>query len=384
MPLWQSPLEECAAYSARTRASFQRVSFLRGVCALAGALGPPVAPALARPPPSSTVLSLTEGGGGALCVAFTLDGLPFRAIVDTGSPFLTVPAETDCTTQPRRDAFFGCAPAGAFRPSSLQPSLELYGVTEAVVKWRVAELTGLAEAPLEVVVGAAPRPLVEASGGTFAGLIANGDGTRPTFLSQLYPAVSAFVLDGRGMELRLHHGAPGSSASRRSSRLAVPADADALCLTDLRLCGDPVDHYAVRASGLRLDGQALPLRRPLIAVFDSGLSGALLSRTLCDEAGGSVGEALTATRLSAATSLEVDLPTEFGRLTTLRASRSTTPRLFRVGAQPVPWFADRELEPSVVVLGQAFLRHSMLAIDLVERRARCVQIAGPHQYRTYK
>ena len=170
--------------------------------------------------PRATVVSLTEGGGGALCVAFTLDGVPFRAILDTGSPFLTVPAEADCDDQPRRVSFFGCAPDRAFRASAIVPSVELYGVTEAEMRWRSARLSGLVPAPQDgFVFGAAPRPLVEASGGVFAGLILNGDGLHPTLLAQLEPPVTGFVLSGPDMELRLLHAAGAPSCLQRDHLL---------------------------------------------------------------------------------------------------------------------------------------------------------------------
>lgn len=111
------------------------------------------------------------------------------------------------------------------------------------------------------------------------------------------------------------------------------------------------------------------LRRPLVAVFDTGLSGALLSNSLCADAPAETSAVL----LSGASSLEVVLQTESGGELLLRASRERTPRLFRVTSQPVPWFPDPALEPGVVVLGQTFLRDATLAVDLRERRAMCVQ-----------
>eukprot|EP00965_Chrysotila_dentata_P233370 6199535-Pleurochrysis_carterae.AAC.4 len=154
----------------------------------------------------TTILPLTEGAGGALCIAFMLDGLPFRAIVDTGSPFLTVPFEADCRQQPKRHAFFGCAPSDALQASSMPASIELYGITEAEVQWRSGDLSGLSSGTQQdILVGTSSRELMEASGGVFAGLIANGDGVHPTLLEQLRPRVAGFVLDGPGMELRLHH-----------------------------------------------------------------------------------------------------------------------------------------------------------------------------------
>jgi hypothetical protein len=468
-------------YSYPRMRAFPRAALFRAVAAAALAVYSDVPSATAIGLSSSapaTLISLTEGGGGALCLTFTLDGLPFRAIVDTGSPFLTVPAEADCAEQPRRQAFFGCAPTTAFREASIPPSPELYGTFEASMDWRVAELRGLTARPqLDVVFGAAPRALVEASGGTFAGLIPNGDGQHPTLLGQLSPPITGFMLDGPNLELTLYPSTPtgskavfyarpglvmqppglsvipgdadavqmvdlrplgdpvdpiastptGSGAgfgARRArvmpsvDRPVIPRDVDAVLMADLRHdrelslypsthsgagfgarpsgdarslsipviprganavqmvdlrpLGDPVDHIAATATCLLLDGNPVPLLRPLIAVFDSGLSGSLLSSTLCDDAP----DATSAARLAAASSLEVVLQTESGGQQTLRATRASTPRLFRVSSQPVPWFPDPSVEPAVVVLGQAFLREAVLRVDFRERRILCIQGQG--------
>ena len=320
-----------------------------------------------------TVISLTEGGGGALCAAFLLDGLPFRAIIDTGSPFLIVPAETDCSAQPRRQAFFGCAPSSAFRETSIAPSIELYGVTEAQIQWRTAELVGLAaESPCDMIIGAAPRSLIEASGGAFAGLILNGDGEHPTLLSQLQPSICGFSLDGVNLELLLYRSHrsgvhPEGSAPYSHLPVVVPYHHRTLPLVDLRQVGDTVDHIAVAATRLSIDGIEVPVNRPLVVVFDSGLTGILLSDRICEAAPKETSRA----RLSSARSIEVDVVAEGQNSQTFRASQDTSSSPFRISSQPVPWFPDPAVEPGIVVLGQAFLRQKRLVVDFNHRRALC-------------
>ena len=62
----------------------------------------------------------------------------------------------------------------------------------------------------------------------------------------------------------------------------IPAASDAIPLVDLRPLGAPVASYAVRVDKLRANGEELPLRRPVVAVIDTGTTGLVLSDSLYD------------------------------------------------------------------------------------------------------
>ena len=70
--------------------------------------------------------------GGAYCVQFTIDKQPFRAIVDTGSPFLLV------------DGTPGPSPWGTYRgsggDSGLEDTDEKFGGQDVGVQWRTGDV----------------------------------------------------------------------------------------------------------------------------------------------------------------------------------------------------------------------------------------------------
>ena len=128
------------------------------------------------------------------------------------------------------------------------------------------------------------------------------------------------------------------------------------------------------AEGLLLDGAAVRLSRPLLAVFDSGLGGVVLSRSLLDEPRAGDG---AARGLDAVASVDVALRTESGARRVIRAdlreaAGSGGPRL-RVQAVRLDWFAfgtpAEEERPHVVALGMAALGAGVLTVDVDAGRA---------------
>ena len=127
---------------------------------------------------------------------------------------------------------------------------------------------------------------------------------------------------------------------------------------------------------------ALRSRRPLLCVFDSGLTGIVLSQSLVDElglgervprsppAGGRGGASGRGLR-----SLELALRTEGGGQVVLRSGVEDSP-LFYAQAIRLNWFADasgvqsESAGPHVVALGQCVLAQGALTVDGPQRRAR--------------
>ena len=106
------------------------------------------APAPLLPPPAVVPLELC---GGAYCVNYTIDRQLFRAVVDTGSPFVLV--DGTCTEEldgPRAKTLWGCY-RGTGRPSGLAPTDELFGGMDVGTEWKRGELA----------LGAAVRPTRE-------------------------------------------------------------------------------------------------------------------------------------------------------------------------------------------------------------------------------
>ena len=128
-------------------------------------------------------------------------------------------------------------------------------------------------------------------------------------------------------------------------------------------------------------GRARRTARPILCVFDSGLTGVVLSQSLVDELG--LGAELTprpgaggasgggggggGVRLGAR-SLQLTLRTEGGRPVVLRASAAASP-LFYAQVVPLNWFRDKSTAPHVVALGQCALGKGVLTVDARQRRA---------------
>tara|TARA_B110001452_G_scaffold148251_1_gene123447 strand:- start:1241 stop:1654 length:414 start_codon:yes stop_codon:yes gene_type:complete len=129
-----------------------------------------------------------------------------------------------------------------------------------------------------------------------------------------------------------------------------------------------------------LDGARRRTTRPILCVFDSGLTGVVLSQSLVDELG--LGAELTprpgasgaaggggggGVRLGAR-SLQLTLRTEGGRPVVLRASAAASP-LFYAQVVPLNWFRDKSTAPHVVAVGQCALGKGVLTVDARQRRA---------------
>lgn len=372
----------------------------RAVAALAAAAcslcGLPTRAPAALPADEVLHLPLQTTVGGVLTTGVFIDGEPFRLIVDTGSPYLVVPLD-ECASQPPRLSSYGCAEPGQFRASAYPTTTEQYGSGVLLGPGRMQWLSGdvsFGEPELqragdgrfsvtlrfrqagrvggELVFGGADRNVMFQSGGALLGLIreVNRDpelssypvaNLRPTALAQL--KMSSFRLDAPGRTLTLS-GAP-----------LIGPTADALPLEDARAWGDGVDHACCRVDNdeLVVNGRrARRTARPILCVFDSGLTGVVLSQSLVDELGlgdlvgprpsGGVGG------VGGVRSLQLALRTERGQKVILEASAAASP-LFYTQAIPLNWFRDRTNGPHVVAVGQCALGMGVLTVDARQRRA---------------
>ena len=363
------------------------------------AMAPPLIPPTQQQ--QQLTLDLKPGPSGALQLPVSVGGSTYACAVDTGSPFLLVPSQPSLEARSRE---------------VLPPTTEIYGANrDGKVMWREAT-DFAAQGPGgtgSVVFGAADAGLVQESGGALLGLIrdvnalpgATWTPSRPTFFSQARRAigvdVASFRIDAPARRLTL------------SSTPLLPAAADALPLVDPRRYGDGVAHYAVLVERLCLDGSPVRMRRPILAVFDSGLTGCVFSQSFVDELPLLADQLRTAPSRSRVGAVELTLRTERGQLRTLRASRETSP-LFYTQVVELNWFAgggpsvararqwagtaasfqpgefdgggnvagrrptvnargvrrgSPPRAPHIIALGQAFLGSAVLTIDIDQRRA---------------
>jgi len=349
---------------------------------------PPSMPPLA-PAGATLEIPLRPCDVGALCAIVDLGrGVRVKAVVDTGSPHLTVPADGGCN---ERD---GCADALAPAPGA--PTSAIFGVGGVgVMRWRHADRfivagVDLARAhdksspPPGVTVGVPDLLLRRASGGFFLGLIAaSDDADRRPLLSQLeLPRGDAADAPSGGLQIAAFR----IDAPRRvltfSSAPLISSAVDALQLVDLRPFGATVRHYAVRVSALEIDGVRLPLarmKRPVVCIFDSGLSCAVISSGLIADA------ARAARGMRGARALDRP-PDEWSSLAlTMRTEQSAAVAL-SAGSDGGPFFcaavqeggmypeaarspAPGDERPHFVAVGATFVGGGVLTIDVFAGRA---------------
>ncbi|KAL1529555.1 hypothetical protein AB1Y20_000499 [Prymnesium parvum] len=299
-----------------------------------GALLAASSPSMRRAPLHPPLhLPLDRSPDGVLTTALYVDDHPFRLIVDSGSPYLLLPAEEDCDAQPPKLSLFGCAPRGRSRAAGLPPTREQYGAAEGRVEWCDACVRwGRERAVPRVTLGAADREVMRQSGGALLGLIREvgpAEG-RPTALAQL--GANSFRVDARRMRLTLSHAALLPTATR-----------DTLRLDDARGYG---------AAGCSL--------------------GASRHKSLVDELELSSLIAEVPRRSARVQSIELALRKEDGEKVVLRSSLRSSP-LFYVQSVKLNWFADARSGPHIFAVGQCMLGSGELTEeDWAQGRARWV------------
>ena len=365
-----------------------------------------------------------------------------RAIVDTGSPYLVLPYSgpesgsivSRATRWMGRSAFASARDGMGMEDMPLELSKseyenteEVYGAVKGQIDWKMADysfrdtrlrirqndkavVTRLNGADTMGVVGVLDDALTkEATGGgamepyALLGLIRDSNPNadrdrfpdpRPSFLEQeciaaeygdgapstneeYYP-IKSFCIDGPMRELTL------------STQSLIPRGSTNMSLFDLRTYGDFVDHYAVMVDSISFDG-GIPLTtrilrdftgssidRPIVAVFDTGLSGCLLIRpfwnVLRDYMGSkrqSVDElkSVSLALKGSGNGIRKDGKKKNGESSCSINSSVDDSKRFYVQPIDLDWFDDSDSSPYVIVLGQTFLDRGALTIDIDERIA---------------
>ena len=281
----------------------------------------------------------------------------FRAVLDTGSPFLMLP--NSCSENTR-------AKAGCYReqgvPSGLSNTIELFDGFEGEVEWRKGEFsfynaTGsmMVSSP-KFIFGVANDDILSGTGGLFFGLIKNTDKRiRPSFLGQT--EVTSFIVDLRKDEVR--------NISPSLTLSTVPyltKNRDYIPITNyLRKCGDPVQHYVSKLKSIFINGQQLIPRdkRPIYAIIDTGTTGMVVSKELYDQRYIEARERRE--RKLWGGEVELTFETEMKNTKSIKAVKPlTTP------FDPKPnW---KKFKGHVIVVGLSFLEDQQITIDIDDRR----------------
>ena len=323
----------------------------------------------------------------AYVLYFSVGGDRFGAIVDTGAPFLTVPSYCSETK-------YGCYHPENSKPSGLSDTYERFAGNEGMVEWRTASSFSFAppNSPQatyasglltpnndSITFGVLSESLMDGSGGVFFGLVKyTDDWIRPSLLRQTL--VRSMVIDLRTQPQRPITDDTATSRTTLDGMLTLSSKYSLLendttgnagdyipLLRDLNSkYGDPVVHYTARAASLVVNGTPLGstkasiLQRdiPIYVIFDTGVSGMVVSNELLDER---YRAARDRKERSLWGTVEVKFRTRQGETISLEATKPLTTPL---GQVPWPKFKNAHL----VVLGLAFLREHKMTIDIDAQR----------------
>eukprot|EP00667_Euglena_gracilis_P009616 EG_transcript_9768 len=327
--------EKSAAEGNQTLCNLDRRQFLAAVGGLL-AYQPLTAEAW-TPLLRETSIPITYSDGVYYCEYTLLGGRRSVAVVDTGSPFLIMPARWD-VPNPKR--------------TRLGTTYEEYASEEGEVVWNRAPviMPTTAASPVVfrgVVYGVFQTYQVKVgAAGVMLGLIRNRRwDIRPTFLEQTN--VKAFSLDFRQQVMTL------------SPKPLILPSMDSIPLLDLRsLSSCPVQHYVCVLRGVSINGRQVPTSRPIYGLIDTGCTGLLIHGRFYSPLGRLGGSFREVT---------VTVKTSAGRCITLQATRQDPNFL----ALPVnfPWLPA---DACLLVLGLAFLKGKVLTIDPVASRMTIV------------
>jgi len=368
-------------------------------------------------------LELSSGGTLSVRVIFTSDKSleVYKAIVDTGSPYLVLPSSNDDNNKPEGilEQLMDIASANddsslLLSQSKYSPTEEVYGAVTGNINWKLGKFSfrddrlQIADSSSTAIVGVLDDALTnEATGGgayeplALLGLIRNNNPNRiprfpearPTFLDQECIISDDASDDNTNKQYRIKSfsldGRPSRELTLSTQSLIPTTTSSIMELVDLRTVGDFVDHYAVLVESITFDDVSITsqslqaftkgrVERPIVAVFDSGLTGCLLIRNFADvieqymtsKGDARVCDEFTSVSLSL-TQKSKDKQTKGKRITTcnIKSSVEEDPRLFYVQPIDLDWFNSIEYSPYIVVLGQTFLTQGTLTIDIDERVA---------------
>ena len=271
------------------------------------------------------------------------------------------------------------------QPSVYEPTEDVYGTKLGVIEWKCSPITfrsnRMNTAGMDsAILGVLDETLTSESGGPLFGLVKRSNPNsekvqlRPTILDQIRiqslkngstetREVTSFQIDSPNKLLTI-------LAEENQSLIPVNAH-NAIELVDLRPLGDFVDHYAFIVNSLSLNNneyvftpsslinQKNAKPRSIVAVFDTGLTGCLLTQSLWD--------ALITHGVKDPSTIRGLEITNSKSNNSIRADQSNP--LFYVSSIELDWFDDPETAPFVVVLGQTFLTQGTLTVDLCRNLA---------------
>ena len=353
--------------------------------------------------------------GQELLVAYKVDGSKFKAVLDTGSPFLMIPGSCGSNTRQKS----GCYQNQGTPVPKLTPTIEIFDGFEGEVNWRSApfefwdvnnnesinntspkgasdsmspdqtkekkpEDSFSSETPNEinkitdkkrVIFGVASEDIMGGPGGVFFGMIRDTDARiRPSFLGQT--DVRAFRVDlaARPRTLTLSNQDLIATAGS-SGQDGEIIEGDYIPMTNLlrRRYGDPVGHYTALAQSINVDGYPLvdttiEKNSEILVIFDTGVTGMVVSRGLFDE------QYILARKRKQKRlfgDVELSFSTALGKVTTTLSATNPLATPFDPEKTWKKFPKRREGKKSnthIIVMGLAFLEGRSLTVDIDKER----------------
>ena len=353
--------------------------------------------------------------GQELLVAYKIDGSTFKAVLDTGSPFLMIPGS--CGQNTRKKA--GCYRNQGIPVPKLTPTIEIFDGFQGEVNWRsarfefwdvnnndsinnyvaaaaAASTASTASVPTlqtqqriisvdtaddnndttkkPVIFGVASEAIMGGPGGVFFGMIRDTDARiRPSFLGQTGVRAFRVNLATQPRTLTLSNRdliATTSDDGTTSTSTETTAVADYIPMTNIlrRRFGDPVGHYTASAQSIFVDGYplvdtAIDKNSKILVIFDTGVTGMVVSRGLFDE------QYTLARKRRAKTlfgNVELKFSTALGKESILRATKPlATPFDPEQTWKKFPKLREgKKSTVHIIVMGLAFLEGRSLTVDI--------------------
>jgi hypothetical protein len=285
----------------------------------------------------------------AYVIYYNVGGDRFGAILDTGSPFLTVPGYCNKNK-------YGCYLQEHSQPSGLSSTYEQFDNNEGEVEWRRAPFsftnaTGSMMVPLAMTFGVLSDSLMGGSGGIFFGLVRDTDNRiRPSFLGQTN--VQAFAIDLASSSKTL---------TLTTDSLLDHSDYIPLVKDLNRKYGDPTIHYTAKAKSFVANNSTVAAAgkdgKPIYVIFDSGVSGMVVSQELLDER---YATARSNRERSLWGSVQISFQTKRGQTMELTATKPLTTPLGQI-----PW---KGFNAHLIVVGLAFLDGNKMTVDISKQK----------------
>mmetsp|Transcript_30993 Transcript_30993/g.74570 ORF Transcript_30993/g.74570 Transcript_30993/m.74570 type:complete len:476 (+) Transcript_30993:77-1504(+) len=316
----------------------------------------------------TTIMVPLEFCGDAYTLSYQVGGTNFRAVLDTGSPFLMIPGSCSANTRSKS----GCYQEQG-SPSGLEGTIEIFDGFIGEVDWRKGSfafpgsdgpVAVTSDPNSDLIFGVVDDNIMSGPGGVFFGLIKNtAKRIRPSFLGQTN--IVSFAVDLRNTATNGQSEGEKATSATSSSFLALstlpllPSYADYIPLNyDLRKkYGDPVQHYVAKAKALIIDGRPLVPKngKPIYIILDTGVTGMVVNNELFEQRYHEA-RANKEKRLWGGP-VEIMLETKQKKSVSITAQKPLTTRF----DPKVNW---KGFNANLMVVGLSFLNSRLLTVDI--------------------